>query len=403
MSFARNIIRDLVDKRLWPFALLMVVAIVAIPLVMGGGSDAGSGDSSTPIAPAGATATSSAVELLPPPSVRKRAGKVVDPFRRKPVVDPDSTGASNTVVSGTTGGTTGGTGGGTTGGTTADPGTTDGSQDKDGSTVDEAGPSVYDLTKVADVRFGKRNGKLKRITNLAPLSELPSSGDSIVMFAGALKNKSVGRFIIVSNGGETTGDGECKTRGDACVSVDMEAGDRQYFRVDDVEYELQLVGINRVRNSGSTGRAYSTRVTFGSGSERAITRLARLGGSGDNPGVLYLGVFSDGKQALFVLGPTASAKSDGECMDGAACRVIGLRSGDSGTVTVGASKHRLNVKSVRRLTMSATAAARARARVASGGRDVLRNMLKHGPTANALSRFRYSTDTGKISREATRG
>lgn len=402
MSFARNIMRELIEKRLWPVALTMVVAIVAITIIGGSGSTAGGGAQTLPIGPGDAANASSAVELLGPPSVRKRAGKIVDPFRRSTQATAAASGATNTAVRGTSTATAGGTtgseaAGGTTGGATS---STRNSEDSDpGSTVEKAGPSAYDLTKVADVRFGKRGGPLKRIRNLAPLSELPSDDDAIVMFAGALKDRSVARFIIVAASGETTGSGECKTRNDRCVSIDMEAGDQQLFRVDGTEYELHLVGINSVRASTS-GRAYDTRVRFGSSSaasDRSIARLTPLGGSED-PALLYLGVYDDGKRALFLLGRNASAQTQGDCIDGVACRVVGLRRGESGTVKVSSRRYVVKVETIRHLTLSAKAAARARARVASGGRDVLRELLEHAPTSDAMSHFGYSTDSGTIYR-----
>ena len=38
MSFLRNLVSDLVEKRLWPVALLLVGALVAVPFLLGGGA-----------------------------------------------------------------------------------------------------------------------------------------------------------------------------------------------------------------------------------------------------------------------------------------------------------------------------------------------------------------------------
>jgi len=64
MTFARNLIRDLVERRLWPLALLLVVAIVAIPLAFAGGDGASTGDDALALAPAATPADKLAVELL---------------------------------------------------------------------------------------------------------------------------------------------------------------------------------------------------------------------------------------------------------------------------------------------------------------------------------------------------
>src|SRR3954471_12265374 len=41
MSFLRNVLHDLIEKRLWPVAIALVAALVAVPIVLGGSSDAG--------------------------------------------------------------------------------------------------------------------------------------------------------------------------------------------------------------------------------------------------------------------------------------------------------------------------------------------------------------------------
>lgn len=84
MSAVRRLFEELVDKRLWPVALVLVIALVAVPVVIGG---LGSGDSGgehigaaqDPAPPAPVTP---AVQLVGPPSVRSRPGPVRDPFRR---------------------------------------------------------------------------------------------------------------------------------------------------------------------------------------------------------------------------------------------------------------------------------------------------------------------------------
>ena len=83
MNPARKLLDDLVSKRLWPIALLLVVALVAIPVVIGGSSEpAGSPDVAAIPDPASIDSAAAAVELVGPPEVRSRPGAVRDPFRR---------------------------------------------------------------------------------------------------------------------------------------------------------------------------------------------------------------------------------------------------------------------------------------------------------------------------------
>ena len=84
MTFLRSLLTDLVEKRLWPIALLLAITAVAVPVVLGrGGQAAGEAPAVLPATPAGATAPSvPAVKLVGPASVRSRSGAVRDPFRR---------------------------------------------------------------------------------------------------------------------------------------------------------------------------------------------------------------------------------------------------------------------------------------------------------------------------------
>ena len=44
MSILRNLLADLVEKRLWPVAVVLAGALVAVPFLLGGGGDAGTAD-----------------------------------------------------------------------------------------------------------------------------------------------------------------------------------------------------------------------------------------------------------------------------------------------------------------------------------------------------------------------
>src|SRR5262249_21708056 len=69
MNSVRNIPTDLVDRRLWPIALALLAALVAIPVMLGG-SKASSGSASDPMAnaPANTGGTSQAAISVSAPS-----------------------------------------------------------------------------------------------------------------------------------------------------------------------------------------------------------------------------------------------------------------------------------------------------------------------------------------------
>src|SRR4051794_17813815 len=91
MPFLRNVVKDLVEKRLWPVAALLAAALVAVPVVLGrtGGEDAPAA-AATPAPPAaegatadGSTAATRAVVSLDTgtPARRHLGGRLRDPFQ----------------------------------------------------------------------------------------------------------------------------------------------------------------------------------------------------------------------------------------------------------------------------------------------------------------------------------
>lgn len=84
----RTAARDLVAKRLWPIAVVLVVALVAVPVVIGSSaSDAPAPVAAAPAAtaPAAGTSPESAITVVAPAIVgRSRPGAVHDPFYDPP-------------------------------------------------------------------------------------------------------------------------------------------------------------------------------------------------------------------------------------------------------------------------------------------------------------------------------
>ena len=139
---------------------------------------------------------------------------------------------------------------------------------------------------------------------------------------------------------------------------------------------------------------------------RPITRLTPFGGA-ETPAALYLGVTkSDASYAVFLLGPNATSTGDAEC-EQTDCRVIGLKTGQSQVVTVqpsdgsAARTYRLEVASVKAVTTDAATARALRAKVHADGREAMRAMWQHRPTAEALQPIQYDEDRGLLFTTAT--
>jgi hypothetical protein len=86
MNAVRGLVRDLVERRLWPVALLLVVAADAVPLYLGrASSDNGDVDAPLPgaTAQAGVKASKAAVSLEEPADESDGVGRVHNPFNQK--------------------------------------------------------------------------------------------------------------------------------------------------------------------------------------------------------------------------------------------------------------------------------------------------------------------------------
>ncbi|MDX6731370.1 MAG: hypothetical protein QOC54_1318, partial [Baekduia sp.] len=138
MSFLKNVLHDLVEKRLWPVAVALVVALIAVPIVLGGSSNAGSTGADVAALPTTnglanhrdvARADVVSLEEQAAGSVQ-RAGTVRNPFvqhHQPKVVDQTVTNAVNTakgIADALGAATSGGSGSGSGSGTATTPAST---------------------------------------------------------------------------------------------------------------------------------------------------------------------------------------------------------------------------------------------------------------------------------------
>ena len=294
ISHVRNLVQDLVERRLWPVALVLAVALAAVPVVLGrGGGDAAS-TAALPAAPAtGAgtgTGTAEKAQITidtSVPAVRDRAGRLRNPFKAPasaapkltaaagdtPSADgsaatgdstsaatsppsPDSgsaaTGSSGTTSTGSSG--SGSTSTGTSDTTTGGTGTTKPKTTPKTKTTPTA-PTAEDTTDTyhVSVRFGVDGGKLTTIRDIARLSPLPSVTDPFFVYLGVLKvstSNTKRAVFIVSSDATPNGEGACHPTKQDCESVELTVGQTAYFdstapdgKV--TQYQLQLAGIHK--------------------------------------------------------------------------------------------------------------------------------------------------------------
>jgi hypothetical protein len=263
MSFVRNVISDLVEKRLWPVAIALVAALVAVPIVLGGSSDAGTPAPAATADAAGANglvnhrdAARAQVVSLEEQAAGKvqRKGAVKDPFvqhhQPKPVDEEKVKTAVNQVANALAGALAGshGTGSATTGATT--PGAVGALPPSTGGPTTTPKKNTSDVVYGVKLKFGEA-GAEKTYDNPARLTPLPSSDNPFFVYLGLQDDKKHAVFLI---DGEAvpSGDGHCDPSPQECEKLTMEAGDLEFFELQTgtagvVEYQLELVSISKYK------------------------------------------------------------------------------------------------------------------------------------------------------------
>jgi len=280
MPFLRNVLKDLVDKRLWPVAALLVAALVAVPVVLGRSGDDATTTAALPATGAGTSTNENASVTLEttPDDTRHDGGQLRDPFHAPKVTVKKVTDASSTTAIATDAtsavaapAATGSTPTATVTGGTSDATTTTSSSPSSGSTGASGSdttettpkPKTTTTTGVAEdakdtyhvsVRFGRDGGKLTTTRDVARLSPLPSATDPFFVYLGVLETTATKKekraVFVVTSDATPNGEGACHPTKNDCESVELTVGQTVYFDYTDAtgkvsQYELQLAGIHK--------------------------------------------------------------------------------------------------------------------------------------------------------------
>jgi hypothetical protein len=211
MNFFNSIVRDLRERKLWPVAVALLVAIVAVPLLLS--------KSTTPRAPSATTASAAANPATAVPAVNvssassqtRLTGHAHDPFAQQKspklaaalaaatglATSAPGTSATAAAANGATGGTgsSGATGSagatgstGSTGSSTVSGGSTPTTPSSSGGGAKPA-PAGLSATESYRVQLAmtKPDGGLDTIDPLERLSVLPSSQQPLLVELGVLK------------------------------------------------------------------------------------------------------------------------------------------------------------------------------------------------------------------------
>lgn len=253
-KFVGDVVYDLRNRGLLPVVVLLLVAIVAIPVVISRGS------SSTPIGDT--TALQEAVASAPEaqsavvayePGLRKYQDRLdklspKDPFEQQfSAAAQAATELSGTVTSegGATGTTTPTEVSGDTGGSV---GSTKKKSKKKKSTTKY---SSYQT----DVLVGEASAPLQSLSNVAPLTPLPSETAPVLIYLGSNGGGQYGLFLVSNKVSQLSGPGVCVPAPDDCALLALSQGQSEdlVYDADGKTYRIQLVALRQVVTSKPPG------------------------------------------------------------------------------------------------------------------------------------------------------
>jgi hypothetical protein len=277
MNFVTSTWRELVRRRLWPVAVLLLVALVAVPVVL-------AHDPEPVEAPApGAVASVNPDDEIATPVVAKASaqdrdrrrrvlGARKDPFKPAPVKTPQPTAPQATAPQATAPQGAGGSFGADPtvtqikppslpaygGGSSSIP-TPSSSPLPYPSSPAPSRPSkpAYPADSVI-VRYGDaKSDSLEQmlVPELTPVGKGNASSEddttSLLIYLGLTKDGKKARFLV-DDALQPTGDGVCKPHPSSCEVIELAKGDTEFFDTVDPKtneitstFELDLVAINR--------------------------------------------------------------------------------------------------------------------------------------------------------------
>jgi len=286
MTFLKSLWTDLIDKRLWPVALALLVALVAVPVVLGGADAEVAAD--PPLGVTGATGADgqvAAVALEPGFPVRRdRAGKVRDPFKQRKVAEPAvadpaaAAGAPSPAGPVTAPGAPAQTPLPSTGG--GGPGAPPSAPLRPTTplpTTPRPKPPAQDPVDsyAVSLVFGKVGTKRARRT-VERRTRLPSVENAFLIYLGVLSDKKTAVFLV-SPDAKASGQGTCRPRKSECETVELRPGEGEYFAVTGADGKITWYQLNVGRitkKEADASRAVAAQRVARAGSPKTVTKAS---------------------------------------------------------------------------------------------------------------------------------
>lgn len=297
----RNVYEDLVDRRLWPVAVVLLLALIAIPVVLANPASSPAPTASVPVLPPSGPGEMTpfvgqpVVQLSSAPQSTRRLNHLhaLNPFvQRHVAVLPSVTGVTGANASSTLGPAKLGASASSAGPAVSSAGPSSAGVGSSAASVHSSaspipsGPAsgasssspppssptpsapppaphharTYVVSSV-DVRFGAAGATARRQT-LHRLDLLPSRAHPVVVFLGLLTDGKTAEFLISSRA-RVQGDGQCVPSSRDCRTVLLKAADTEFFDViaddgSDQQFQLDLLAVHRrVTTSAAVARSAS--------------------------------------------------------------------------------------------------------------------------------------------------
>jgi hypothetical protein len=239
MNVLTDTFRGLLRRRLWPVALLLLAALVAVPMLLAK-DPAPAPVPAAPVTGAAAAAGPSAQTALVSAGDDAQAGhrRYVlgarkDPFAPAPLPKAKHHKKKKTTSQPSSADKSSATAGGA------------GSSGSSGSVPPVSSAPVpapvapsYPANSLT-VHFGQTSGPLTRRT-LQTEHALPSAGNPVLVYMGLEDHGKTAVFMVAAEVTDLEGDGRCKPDPSSCETLRLSAGDTEFVSVGKTQYELDL-------------------------------------------------------------------------------------------------------------------------------------------------------------------
>lgn len=325
-ALAALIGRDLVQRRLWPIAVALLLALVAVPVLLRTEPEAEPPSAAAP-AVAGETVAGPGGDPLVTAQVdglvdRRVLGERKDPFTptgERPTASDESdagtgrSGPDSSSDSGRGGASDGSAPGGSSGGSASSSGGSAGSSDSPAGSTGSTGSTDMSPSAPAPTTPGgagdspgggttepektfelhalkiRVNGEEPE-EDLKRLDPLESKEKPAIIYLGLLEDEKTAVFLL-DEGVLADGDGTCHPSPDNCQRVHLREGETEFFTgkirpdaepgaettEEDVDFQLDIVDV-RTRRTASASRAREVRAATSRAGRRALrSRVGRMG------------------------------------------------------------------------------------------------------------------------------